>query len=104
MKQQFLTLFKAIKGFEVSRPTVAERSQASVLRSWKRKVVGSNPGGAEIEHRFLLIGFARRLIRELERQQRRLQKGDCFCETGNDSRNNSRGGLNQPSSSGCGAI
>ena len=40
--------------------------------------MGSNPGGAEIEHRLLLIGFARRLIHELERQQRRLQKGDCF--------------------------
>ena len=26
------------------RPTVAERSKASVLRSWMRKVVGSNLG------------------------------------------------------------
>ena len=33
--------FKLVK---LGRPTVAERSKASVLRSWMRKVVGSNPG------------------------------------------------------------
>ena len=31
---------------------MAERSKASVLRSWKRKVVGSNPGDAKFDHRF----------------------------------------------------
>ena len=55
---------------------MAELSKASVLRSWKRKVVGSNPGGAEIEHHFLLIGFARRLIHELNDKN-----DDCKKET-----------------------
>ena len=31
---------------------VAERSKVPVLRSWKRKVVGLNPGDAEFDHRF----------------------------------------------------
>ena len=34
----------SIKVRHDGRPTVAERSKASVLRSWMRKVVGSNPG------------------------------------------------------------
>ena len=39
---------------KLSRPTVAEQSKASVLRSWKRKVVGSNPGDPNLTIIFLL--------------------------------------------------
>ena len=31
---------------------MAEGSKALVLRSWKKKVVGSYPSNAEIDHRF----------------------------------------------------
>ena len=31
---------------------MAKRSKASVLRSWKRKVVGLNPGDVKFDHRF----------------------------------------------------
>ena len=53
-------------------PTVAERSKASVLRSWKRKVVGSNPGDAKFDRYFsfgdwvdLIGSIAKRIYIEL---------------------------------------
>ena len=61
-----------------NKKTVAERSKASVLRSWKRKVVGSNPGDAKFDHRFSfgdwvnligLIAKRRLILEELELQQ-----------------------------------
>ena len=65
---------------------VAERSKASVLRSWKRKVVGSNPGDAEFDHRFSFGDWV-----------------DCKKETVTTTI--TRGDLNQPSSIWkCGAI
>ena len=57
---------------------MAEQSKASVLRSWKRKVVGSNPGDAKFDHRFsfgdwvdLIGSIAKRrlILEELDRQQ-----------------------------------
>ena len=52
----------------VSRPTVAERSKASVLRSWMRKVVGSNLGRRCFIYidRFLLLWKSVVELRALE--------------------------------------
>ena len=55
------------KNDKVCRPTVVERSKSSILRSWMRKVVGSNPGDDLYR---ILFSFAdtsiekRRLLRE----------------------------------------
>ena len=47
-----IEIYQILINLEKSRPTVAEWSKASVLRSWKRKVVGSNPSEAEFDYRF----------------------------------------------------
>ena len=67
---------------------VAEQSKASVLRSWMRKVVGSNPDGGlyrTVRFSFVDTSIGKRLLRDRDRtgtttiaMVHRLKKGDCF--------------------------
>ena len=49
-------MYVQVNKISFGRSAVAERSKASVLRSWMRKVVGSNLGDANIR---LLSSFAK---------------------------------------------
>ena len=70
-----------------SRPMVAERSKASVLRSWMRKVVGSNPGEGN------------RLSFVVSKDRMKGSNGRIECDLRSAIFRGTRGRSNQPSSS-----